>query len=99
MLIVKCTMHLDRSPDDFVGNLIHPVHLCALGGLSGEVDLNVGARAASHRRSPPRHQFPLPFLRRRPLPGLFGSSSLNSSPVAASNSRIRTTIPARVSST
>ena len=22
MLIVKCTMHLDRSPDDFVGKLI-----------------------------------------------------------------------------
>ncbi len=36
MPIVKCTMHLDRSPDDFVGKLIHPVHLCALGGLSGE---------------------------------------------------------------
>ena len=36
MLIVKCTMHLDRSPDDFVGKLIHLVHLCALGGLSGE---------------------------------------------------------------
>ena len=34
-IFVKCTMHLDRSPDDFV-KLIHPVHLCALGGLSGE---------------------------------------------------------------
>jgi hypothetical protein len=29
-------MHLDRSPDDFLSKLIHPVHLCALGGLSGE---------------------------------------------------------------
>jgi hypothetical protein len=29
-------MHLDRRPDDFVSKLIHPVHLCALGGLSGE---------------------------------------------------------------
>jgi len=29
-------MHLDRSSDDFVSKLIHPVHLCALGGLSGE---------------------------------------------------------------
>ena len=36
MPIVKRTIHLDRSPDDFVSNLIHPVHLCALGGLSGE---------------------------------------------------------------
>jgi hypothetical protein len=26
---------LDRSPDDFVSKLIHTVHLCALGGLSG----------------------------------------------------------------
>ncbi len=30
------TMHLDRSPDDFVSKLIHPIHLSALGGLSGE---------------------------------------------------------------
>ena len=29
-------MHLDRSPDNFVGKLIHPIHLCALCGLSGE---------------------------------------------------------------
>jgi len=36
MPVVKCTMHLYRSPDDFVSKLIHPVHLCALGGLSGE---------------------------------------------------------------
>ncbi len=34
MPIVKCTIHLDRSPDDFVSKLIYPVHLCALGGLS-----------------------------------------------------------------
>ncbi|MCH7775563.1 MAG: hypothetical protein IH878_03340 [Gemmatimonadetes bacterium] len=34
-LFVKCTMHLDRRPDDFV-KLIHTVHLCALGGLSSE---------------------------------------------------------------
>ena len=33
---VKSTMHFDRSPDDFVSKLIHPVHLCALGGLCGE---------------------------------------------------------------
>ncbi len=26
-------------PDDFVSKLIHPVHLCALGGLSGEQTL------------------------------------------------------------
>ena len=32
----EVTMHLDRSPDDFVSKLIHPVHLCALGGLCGE---------------------------------------------------------------
>ena len=29
----ECTMHLDRSADDFVSKLIHPVHLCALGSL------------------------------------------------------------------
>ncbi len=32
----ECTMHLDRSPDDFVSKLVHPIHLCALGGLGGE---------------------------------------------------------------
>ncbi len=32
----ECTMHLDRSPDDFVSKPIHPVHLCALGDLCGE---------------------------------------------------------------
>ena len=36
MPTVKCTMHLDRRPDDLVSKLIHPVHLCALGGLSGK---------------------------------------------------------------
>ena len=27
---------LDLNPDDFVSKLHSPVHLCALGGLSGE---------------------------------------------------------------
>ena len=44
MPIVKCTMHLDRCPDDFVSKLIHPVHLCALGGLCGEIDPNMATR-------------------------------------------------------
>ncbi len=25
-IFVKCTMHLDRHPDDFVSKLIHPVY-------------------------------------------------------------------------
>ncbi len=32
------------QPDDFVSKLIHPVHLCALGGLSGEIEPNVATR-------------------------------------------------------